>query len=310
MNRRFIYGTAWKKDETASCVLKAIHSGFTAFDTACQPKHYREDLVGEAIRRAFADGTIKDRSQIWIQTKFTRPSAHDPENCPYDLSAPIEEQVHKSIQMSLHNLRHSEELDGTNDGSVYLDSLILHSPSPDLEDTLAAWRVMSSYVPHRIRALGVANLSCEHLMRLYEAVEVKPSFVQNRLHPETDWEIEQRRFCVDKGILFQAHKVLKRKEFILDSELLREVASAVGVNRQVAMYLLVRGLGDYMTVVNGTKSEEHMKEDLEGIVKFNSWWADEGEKGKNQTNWTGYMACFTEMIGQSSRNSGPAGSPA
>ena len=41
----FIYGTAWKKEETEALVLQAIDAGFTAFDTANQKKHYREDFI-------------------------------------------------------------------------------------------------------------------------------------------------------------------------------------------------------------------------------------------------------------------------
>lgn len=55
----FIYGTAWKKDRTADLVHQAINAGFRAVDTAAQPKHYREDLVGEGIRRAIKDGTVR-----------------------------------------------------------------------------------------------------------------------------------------------------------------------------------------------------------------------------------------------------------
>jgi len=40
------YGTAWKKDKTAELVALAIKTGFTAIDTACQPKHYQEAAVG------------------------------------------------------------------------------------------------------------------------------------------------------------------------------------------------------------------------------------------------------------------------
>jgi len=42
-----IYGTAWKKQETARLVSEAIHAGFRFIDTACQPKHYHEPGVGE-----------------------------------------------------------------------------------------------------------------------------------------------------------------------------------------------------------------------------------------------------------------------
>lgn len=56
-----IYGTAWKAEETRELVLKAFRCGYRSFDTAAQPKHYREDLVGEAIREILAEGAIERR---------------------------------------------------------------------------------------------------------------------------------------------------------------------------------------------------------------------------------------------------------
>ncbi|ROW00297.1 hypothetical protein VMCG_07254 [Cytospora schulzeri] len=296
--RRLLYGTAWKKDETADLVSKAIRAGYTAFDTACQPRHYREDLVGEGIRKAFAEGILKDRDQIWscyqIQTKFTRPSGQDPETAPYDMNASIEEQVHTSIKTSLHNLRHYADLDSSSDESVYLDSLVLHSPFSDFNDTLTAWRTMSTYVPHRIRALGVSNIPHSLLINLYDSVDVKPFYVQVRFHPETNWEIPMRRFCASKGIVFQAHKVLKQKQDMLASDFMGEVSSAVGISRHFSMYLCVLGLGEYMSIVGGPKSEVHMKENIEGLAKFERWLV----QGQNRTVWDGYVAQFKTMIGE------------
>lgn len=213
------------------------------------------------------------------------------------MGASLEEQVHTSIQTSLHHLRHRQEVDTTNDDSVYLDSLILHSPFPiaNFEDTLTLWRTMSSYVPHKVRALGVANISHEHLVRLYDAVDIKPSYVQNRLHPQTGWEIPLRKFCQDHGITFQGHKVLKQKEDILASSLIGEIAAALGgLSRQTALYLCFLGLGGYMTIVNGTKSEEHMQEDMECLRRFEVWISE----ANNQAQWGEFMARFKEVIGE------------
>ena len=62
---RFVYGTAWKKERTTELVTEAIRNGFTGIDTACQPKHYREDLVGEGIRKAIDLGLIK-REALYV----------------------------------------------------------------------------------------------------------------------------------------------------------------------------------------------------------------------------------------------------
>ena len=61
----FLYGTAWKKDQTTDLVHQALRSGFRAVDTAAQPKHYREDLVGEGVRRAIKDGTVR-REDLYV----------------------------------------------------------------------------------------------------------------------------------------------------------------------------------------------------------------------------------------------------
>lgn len=66
-----IYGTAWKKERTADLVEQAIMYGFRGIDTACQPKHYDESLVGEALRRVRNQGIT--REDLFVQTKFTPP---------------------------------------------------------------------------------------------------------------------------------------------------------------------------------------------------------------------------------------------
>jgi len=55
---RLLYGTAWKKDDTAELVYQALKAGFRGIDTAAQPKHYREDLVAQGVRRAIAEGIV------------------------------------------------------------------------------------------------------------------------------------------------------------------------------------------------------------------------------------------------------------
>ena len=48
-----IYGTAWKKESTTDLVIQAVQNGFRAVDTACQPKHYSEEKVGDALQNLY-----------------------------------------------------------------------------------------------------------------------------------------------------------------------------------------------------------------------------------------------------------------
>jgi hypothetical protein len=50
-----MYGTAWKEDRTQAFALEAIATGFRAFDTANQRKHYDE------LSPNFGDG-LKDQA--------------------------------------------------------------------------------------------------------------------------------------------------------------------------------------------------------------------------------------------------------
>lgn len=72
----FIYGTAWKKENTTQLVQDALAAGFTAIDTACQPRHYREDLVGDGIRAVLQQGKLK-REDLWVRNSSmaSNPSA-------------------------------------------------------------------------------------------------------------------------------------------------------------------------------------------------------------------------------------------
>lgn len=62
---KLVYGTAWKKDQTADLVYLALKTGFRGIDTAAQPKHYDERGVGTGVRRAIGEGIIK-REDLFV----------------------------------------------------------------------------------------------------------------------------------------------------------------------------------------------------------------------------------------------------
>ena len=111
-----MYGTAWKEDRTQALVLEAIATGFRAFDTANQRKHYVEEEVGAAVRTAIASGTVT-QEDLFLQTKFTYQRGQD-YRLPYDPDCDLTTQVRQSIASSLEHL-----------GVTRIDSYILHGPS-------------------------------------------------------------------------------------------------------------------------------------------------------------------------------------
>ncbi|EUC29422.1 hypothetical protein COCCADRAFT_8345 [Bipolaris zeicola 26-R-13] len=260
----FIYGTAWKKDQTKRLVKEALAVGFWRVDTAAQPRHYQEALVGEALREAFTEGILK-REELYLQTKYTTPAGQDLNNIPYDPNAPLDSQIHTSVASSLKNLRHISE----SPDDSYLDCMLLHSPLPTTEQTIQAWKLLETYVPHRIRSLGISNVTLSVLEALYQNATVKPTVVQNRFYPQTRYDVPLRNFCKEHDIVYQSFWTLTGNPALLQSQPVAALARAAQVEIPVALYALVIDQG--VVVLNGSTSREHMEMDLEGIQKVRDW---------------------------------------
>src|ERR1700676_4162725 len=99
---RFLYGTAWKEDETRRLTELALRQGFRGIDTANQRRHYHEAAVGQAVAAAVASGLVA-RDDLFLQTKFTFRRGQD-DRLPYDPDAPIPIQVEQSFANSLEHL--------------------------------------------------------------------------------------------------------------------------------------------------------------------------------------------------------------
>ncbi len=113
---RFLYGTAWKEDETQRLTELALRQGFRGIDTANQRRHYHEAAVGQAIAAAVGSGLVA-RDDLFLQTKFTFRRGQD-HRLPYDPDAPISLQVEQSFASSLEHL-----------GTEVIDSYVLHGPT-------------------------------------------------------------------------------------------------------------------------------------------------------------------------------------
>ncbi|TLS20917.1 uncharacterized protein PpBr36_10817 [Pyricularia pennisetigena] len=280
---RLMYGTAWKKEHTADLVFEALQVGFRGIDTAAQPRHYREDLVGEGVRRAVAAGIVS-RADLFLQTKYSPPPAQDVSNMPYDASLSVTEQVRASVASSLRNLAATTD---SSDDEPYIDCLVLHSPLDTPAATAEAWAAMASFVPHKVRALGISNASMADVEMLLDGpmptpttTPIPPAVVQNRFYPGNRYEVPLRALCASRGVVFQAFWTLSGDGGRLRQRAgcVKRVAEACGVDPAVAQYALVLGLGG-ISILDGTTDRSHMVADLEGIDRVGRWIAeDEGKK--------------------------------
>ncbi|KAL4988921.1 NADP-dependent oxidoreductase domain-containing protein [Aspergillus falconensis] len=283
----FIYGTAWKKDRTADLVHQAISTGFRAVDTAAQPKHYREDLVGEGIRRALGDGTVR-REDLYVQTKFTSFNGQDPDDMPYKPEDSVTDQVHASVKSSLYNLRPSAEPESAEE--TYIDTLVLHSPLPTMAQTIEAWSTLETYVPHRIRYLGISNTTLPILRELVSLAKVKPAVVQNRFYGGTQFDVPLRAYCREHEIVYQSFWTLTANPELVRSRPVIALARDAAVSTSAALYGLVLGLGQ-TTILNGTTKKEHMEADVNALKSLQLFSSD------NQEEWQGILEDFEQLIG-------------
>ncbi|KAJ3119080.1 hypothetical protein HK098_005757 [Nowakowskiella sp. JEL0407] len=247
---KIIYGTAWKKEKTADFVLQALQSGFRAIDTANQPKHYNETLVGVAIRSFLASSDVR-REDLFIQTKFTSVNGQDPNTIPYDSRKSLEDQVEESLQLSLQHL-----------GVEYLDSLVMHSPMRTHADTMRVWKKFEKFLTEgTVKMLGISNIyNLNALRHIWDDALIKPSIVQNRFYADTDYDIDIREFCRSNSIHYQSFWTLSANPHILSDPTFQRIAQKSNITAPQLMYRFVMDID--IVPLNGTTNAAHMTQDL------------------------------------------------
>ena len=241
----FLYGTAWKKEETARLVKLALASGFTAIDTANQLIHYYEEGVGEAIKGV-------PRDTLFLQTKFTSMGGQD-HRTPYDRSADLATQVKQSFESSLKHL-HTD----------HLDSYVLHGPHTRGRLIDADWEVWAAMEAlqraGKTRVLGVSNVNAVQLRELLAKAAVKPAYVQNRCYAIMGWDREVRAICRESGIVYQGFSLLTANAEFLADAAMRTIAERVNAGVAQVVFRFAQQVG--MLPLTGTTDERHMKDDL------------------------------------------------
>ena len=249
---RFLYGTAWKEDQTRRLTEAALGQGFRGIDTANQRRHYHEAAVGEAVTAMVAHGLVT-RDDLFLQTKFTfRPGQDD--RLPYDPKAPISSQVEQSFASSLEHL-----------GTEVIDSSLLHGPSQRVGLTSSdweAWRAMEAiHDSGRARLLGISNVTLEQLQHLCRQARVRPRLVQNRCYAARGWDRQIRKFCAAHGLIYQGFSLLTANREVLVRPELTRLAKRHG--RSVAQIVFQFALAVGMMPLTGTTDPAHMRADLD-----------------------------------------------
>jgi len=247
----FLYGTAWKENETERLTRLALQAGFRGIDTANQRRHYFEAGVGAAVAKAIADCMVR-RDELFLQTKFTYIDGQD-HRLPYDPKADAATQVRQSFASSLEHLKVES-----------IDSYVLHGPSRShgLESIdCDVWRAMEELQQSgSTRYLGISNVALDQIEELWSRAVVRPGFVQNRCFARLGWDREIRAFCRDKGIMYQGFSLLTANVRELQRPEFWQIVDRVG--RTSAQIVFRFALQAGILPLTGTTDPDHMREDL------------------------------------------------
>ncbi len=246
----FMYGTAWKKEETSRLVQLAVDSGFKAIDTANQLIHYQEAMVGDALKILKDKGIGRDA--LFLQTKFTSVNGQD-HRTPYDAKADLTTQVKQSMDSSLQHL-HTD----------HIDSYVLHGPYHRHGLGKEDWEVWAAieelYRAGKARMIGVSNVGADQLAELCAKASVKPMVVQNRCYAIMGWDADVRQICRDNNIIYQGFSLLTANSRVLAEPAVHAIAKRVGSGPAQVIFRFAMQIG--MLPLTGTSNEQHMKEDL------------------------------------------------
>jgi diketogulonate reductase-like aldo/keto reductase len=249
---KFLYGTAWKEDETERLTRLALEAGFRGIDTANQRRHYFEAGVGAAVTKAIADGIVR-RDDIFLQTKFTYVDGQD-HRLPYDPKADAATQVRQSFTSSLDHLQ-----------TDTIDSYVLHGPSRrrglaavDLE----VWSAMEElHAAGKTRHLGISNVAVDQLDELCSRAKVRPAFVQNRCFARLGWDRDVRKFCGENGIVYQGFSLLTANVNELRTPRFWSIVDRT--ERTPAQVVFRFAIQAGVLPLTGTSNPDHMREDLD-----------------------------------------------
>ncbi len=251
-----MYGTAWKEDRTPALVELALRAGFRAIDTANQRRHYFEAGVGQGLAAAYESGIVT-RADLFLQTKFTYQRGQD-HRLPYNPAASLSDQVAQSMASSLEHL-----------ATDHVDSYVLHGPSSNhdwTDDDAEVWEAMRKERDvGRTKALGVSNVSLQHLQQMAASRTELPAFVQNRCYARLGWDRGVRLFCREHKIIYQGFSLLTANQEVLQHPLIASpvfagLAKTSAATPAQIVFAFARAVG--MLPLTGTSNAEHMKQDL------------------------------------------------
>lgn len=203
----------------------AMKMGYRVIDTATYYTNF--DGIAKALKK-------QDRSKFYLISKVW----HDQQ---------LPEDLRKDIDFTLEQL----EID-------YLDAYLLHWPNSEIPIELTLKTMDALRRDHKIRHIGLSNISVNHLKRALEA-GITVTWVQVEMHPHF-YDAELIKYCQEHAIAVQAWAPLGRGRLSQDP-LLVQIGKKYGkTSSQVALrWIMQHGC----MPLPGSKNEVHIRENMD-----------------------------------------------
>ena len=240
---------------TRNATNAALQAGFRALDTA--ERYRNEKEVGAAMQEVFKAGKIR-REELFVAAKLWNTN-HRPERVRPAFEASLEKlQVDYVDLYLIHTpfaFRPGDEQDPRDaSGKVIYDQAVT------LLDT---WRAMEALVDEgKCKAIGLSDVSLEHVKGIFGAARIKPAVVHVESHPYLpEWELLQ--YCRNNGIVLQAFAALGHsgEPKLLDDPVIAAVARRV--NKTSAQVLLAWGIQRGTALLTTSTTPSRIKENFD-----------------------------------------------
>ncbi len=236
-------------------IKTALEVGFRHLD--CAELYGTEDVVGEAMQEAFADGTVR-REELFVTTKLWNNN-HRPE------------RVGPALEASLRRLK----LD-------YVDAYLIHTPfafpptdeqhprdehGQPVYDTgvtlVETWRAMERLVDEgKCRSIGLSDIRLETLKEIVALARIKPAVVQVESHPYLpEWELLD--YCRHNGIILLAFAPLGHgmEPRVTENPVIKAVARRV--HKTPAQVALAWAVQRGTAMLTTSMTPDHIRENFE-----------------------------------------------
>lgn len=176
------FGTMLPKDETYIAMMNAFRSGYKYFDFA--DKYGNQTEIGRAIKDWFGSSKEHKREDYFFQSKVWTDDINN-------------NKTRWAITKILQDL-----------GLNYIDSMLIHRPSINFDNTISAWE---EFIQNKnlglIKRIGVSNFDKDQIVMLWAKTDEKPEFNQIEFNINNQrWD--RIEFCQKNNITIQAYSTL------------------------------------------------------------------------------------------------------